>query len=68
VTPADIVSDPSGPDCWANGLMENREWAWENGKLIEREEMVKGIINSSYRAKVDEKMLVEMFQKLLNLV
>lgn len=68
VTPADIVSDPSGPECWANGLMENKEWAWENGKLIERVEMVKDTINKAYRAKVDEKMLVEMFQKLLNLV
>jgi hypothetical protein len=27
VTPADIVSDPSGPDCWATAVMEGKEWA-----------------------------------------
>lgn len=30
---ADLVSDPSGPDCWVNGIMENVEFHWseENG-------------------------------------
>jgi len=26
VTAGDIVSDPSGPDCWVAGIMENVEW------------------------------------------
>lgn len=37
-TPADIVHDPSAPDAFVNGLMENREWVWSpDGKIIEAE-------------------------------
>lgn len=72
ITPADIVSEPSGPECWANGLMENKEWAWENGKLIEKPELVKETINKSYRGgglnRIDDSALLELFEKLLNLV
>lgn len=28
ITAADIVSDPSGPDCWVQGIMENAEWVY----------------------------------------
>lgn len=28
-TAADIVSDPSAPDAWVNGIMENAEWIYE---------------------------------------
>lgn len=35
-TPADIVADPSGPNCFVNGIMENREWWYDktNGSWI----------------------------------
>lgn len=33
----DIVSDPSGPGCFVDGLLENKEWIVENGILVERE-------------------------------
>lgn len=36
-TAADIVSDPSAPDAFVRGIMENREWVWDNGVLKERE-------------------------------
>ena len=29
----DIVSDPSAPDAFVNGIMEGREWTYENGLL-----------------------------------
>lgn len=34
---ADIVSDPSGPDCWVNGIMEGVEFHWSenNGWMTE---------------------------------
>lgn len=32
-TPADIVSDPSAPDAFVNGIMEGVEWIWDNGIL-----------------------------------
>ena len=34
-TAADIVADPSAPDAFVNGIMEGKEWVWENGILKE---------------------------------
>ena len=36
-TAADIVADPSAPDAFVNGIMEGKEWVWDNGLLKERE-------------------------------
>ena len=36
-TAADIVADPSAPDAFVNGIMEGKEWVWQNGLLKERE-------------------------------
>jgi len=30
-TAADIVADPSAPDAFVNGIMEGKEWVWDNG-------------------------------------
>ena len=35
-TAADIVADPSAPAAFVNGIMEGREWIWDNGILDER--------------------------------
>ena len=32
-TAADIVADPSAPDAFVEGIMENKEWVWDNGIL-----------------------------------
>jgi hypothetical protein len=34
-TAADIVADPSAPDAFVQGIMENKEWVWDNGLLKE---------------------------------
>jgi hypothetical protein len=34
-TAADIVADPSAPDAYVQGVMENKEWVWDNGILKE---------------------------------
>ena len=34
-TAADIVADPSAPDAFVNGIMEGKEWVWDNGVLKE---------------------------------
>ena len=34
-TAADIVADPSAPDAFVDGIMEGKEWVWENGLLKE---------------------------------
>ena len=36
-TAADIVSDPSAPDAFVEGIMEGKEWVWENGRLQEKD-------------------------------
>lgn len=33
----DIVADPSAPNAFVNGIMEGKEWIWDNGLLIEKE-------------------------------
>ena len=30
-TAADIVADPSAPNAFVNGVMESKEWVWDNG-------------------------------------
>ena len=34
-TAADIVADPSAPDAFVEGIMEGKEWVWDNGVLRE---------------------------------
>ena len=36
-TAADIVADPSAPDAFVEGIMEGKEWVWNNGILKEQE-------------------------------
>jgi len=35
-TAADIVADPSAPDAYVNGIMEGKEWIWDNGLIKEK--------------------------------
>ena len=34
-TAADIVAEPTAPDAFVNGIMEGKEWVWDNGVLKE---------------------------------
>ena len=36
-TAADIVSDPSAPNAFVQGIMEGKEWVWNHGALVEAE-------------------------------
>jgi|TARA_B110000967_G_C18774832_1_gene505013 hypothetical protein len=36
-TAADIVADPSAPDAFVEGIMEGKEWVWDNGVLTEKD-------------------------------
>ena len=44
-TAADIVADPSAPDAFVEGIMEGKEWVWDNGLLkeVQLEEIVDDI-------------------------
>ena len=36
-TAGDIVADPSAPNAFVEGVMEGKEWVWDNGALLESE-------------------------------
>tara|TARA_B100000579_G_scaffold152826_1_gene124202 strand:+ start:519 stop:1178 length:660 start_codon:yes stop_codon:yes gene_type:complete len=49
-TAADIVADPSAPNAFVQGIMEGKEWVWNNGSLVEAElERAKRRINERVR-------------------
>ena len=51
-TAADIVADPSAPSAFVDGVMEGKEWVWDNG--IVKEQDVSEIQEEINRAKRDE--------------
>ena len=57
-TAADIVADPSAPDAFVNGIMEGKEWVWQNGILKETEvAKYKGAMDAARRGKLEERTL-----------
>ena len=60
-TAADIVADPSAPNAFVEGIMENKEWIWDNG-------IVKEVDIAKYRAELrkESKRLEEKKIKLFN--
>ncbi len=64
-TAADIVADPSAPDAFVQGIMEGREWVWDNGLLKEHDiERVKQTIDSAPAHQLDE-VVLQGFRDLL---
>ena len=61
----DIVADPSAPDAFVNGIMEGKEWVWENGVIKEKDidAMKKTILNAKMK-ELEQKKL-EVFHKFL---
>ena len=61
----DIVADPSAPDAFVNGIMEGKEWVWENGVIKEQDiDAMKKTIMSAKMKELDQKKL-EVFHKFL---
>lgn len=67
-TAADIVSDPSAPDAFVNGIMEGKEWVWENG-IIKEVNIAKyhRYISESTRKNIEERSLKAFNHFLQNL-
>ena len=54
-TAADIVADPSAPDAFVEGIMEGKEWVWDNGVLKSKSvEEYKEQIEKTKRAQLAE--------------
>jgi hypothetical protein len=65
-TAADIVADPSAPDAFVNGIMEGKEWIWNNGIFQESEiAQAKKEIDKTKSVDLEEKMM-EVFNKFIN--
>ena len=65
-TAADIVADPSAPDAFVEGIMEGKEWVWDNGILKSMEvERYKEEIEKTKRAELAEKK-ASIFKHFLN--
>jgi len=68
-TAADIVADPSGPDCFPENIVENIEWIFsENAGWVAQEQAVALVedFKTKNRAEREAEFLV-MFEKLLKL-
>jgi len=65
-TAADIVADPSAPDAFVNGIMEGKEWVWDNGILKECQiSDMKKYISESTRRDMEERTL-KVFEHFLS--
>jgi len=54
-TAADIVADPSAPDAFVRGIMENKEWIFVDGKYVEKHiEEVKQVISKTSSRNLEE--------------
>jgi len=68
-TAADIVSDPSAPSAFVEGIMEGKEWVWTHGALIESGLVdMKERINSKIRKKqaIEHNLEFARFLKMLS--
>lgn len=64
ISAIDIVGDPSGPDCWVEGLMENAEWIYQDGRFEQIADQSKSIIKRASSMNLEEAKLVA-FQNFL---
>ena len=66
-TAADIVADPSAPDAFVQGIMEGKEWVWDNGLLKERDVAAsKARLDSVSASQLNEAILDEFYNLLVN--
>lgn len=65
-TAADIVADPSAPDAFVNGIMEGKEWVWQNGRLAEAQisQMQTYIKNAPSKSQLIERQ-AQVFEQFL---
>lgn len=65
-TAADIVADPSAPEAFVEGIMEGKEWVWENGVIREQEiARMKLKLQQTNRKKLEESKL-NLFKSFLS--
>ena len=64
-TAADIVADPSAPGAFVNGIMENKEWMFVEGRFVEVDfDRAKKQIKSAPKAQL-EQVALKLFENYL---
>ena len=63
-TAADIVADPSAPNAFVEGIMEGKEWVWDNGAVKEMDiDAYKKELDRKYQfAQAREEKAIEIFE------
>lgn len=65
-TAADIVADPSAPEAFVRGVMEGREWVYENGLLVAKEiDEIQASIRKASSRQLEEAM-TKAFKKFID--
>jgi hypothetical protein len=65
-TAADIVADPSAPDAFVRGIMENKEWVIVDGLWTEQaSDIAKKVIKKASKKQLEEAKMV-VFENFLN--
>ena len=67
-TAADIVADPSAPNAFVEGIMEGKDWVWENGAVKEMDiDAYKRELNmKQIRAQAREEKAIEIFENFMS--
>jgi len=67
-TAADIVADPSAPNAFVEGIMEGKEWVWDNGAVKEMDiDAYKKELNmKQIRAQAREEKAIEIFENFMS--
>jgi hypothetical protein len=67
-TAADIVADPSAPDAFVRGIMENKEWMLVDGRFVEKDlSEAQRIIRATSMKRLEEqklKLFMNFLQKI----
>jgi len=65
-TAGDVVSDPSAPNAFVRGIMEGKEWVWNNGIVCEAAIAAdKKLIQKAKQSQLEETAL-RIFQNFIN--
>ena len=65
-TAADIVADPSAPNAFVKGIMEEREWIYNNGIFKEIDiDRAKTAMNQAIRSKNTESTILKIFESFM---
>ena len=68
MTAVDCVSDPSGPGCVINGIMEGREYDFDSSGKVIIEDLAKQAKQEYDRKVLTEQRKVQLFQQLLEAI